>query len=66
MKIDVLKLDDLQREKGYNNKQLTKEAGLSCNAVSVIRNSQKAHHITIMRIARVLGVDPEELIIREK
>lgn len=56
-KIDALKLDDLQREKGLTGIQLAQKAGLGQQGFSRIKTHQACRLISAQRIARALGVD---------
>lgn len=66
MKIDILKLDDLQRKYGYSNNKLSELSGISANTIAKARNGHSVYLVTIKRIARVFDIEPEALITREK
>ena len=47
----------------WTQKQLAREAGISQKALSKIENDEvKPRFSTIIRLAKVLGVDPSELV----
>lgn len=65
MKIDVLKLDALQRTSGMNCLKLAKKTGLSHATISAIRTRGSAQPMTIRRLAEALGVDLADLTANE-
>ena len=60
------KLNDLMRQRGLRGRQVSREVGVSDNAVSRWRNGQTyPRSIELLHLARVLGVTMEELIGEE-
>lgn len=62
MKIDVLKLDALQRASGLNCLKLAAKTGISHATISAIRTRGSAQPMTIRRLAAGLGVDLADLV----
>lgn len=63
MKIDNKKLDLLMAEKCLTSEKLSKITGVSQVTIARMKNgSQKPRPITIGKIAKALGIKPEELI----
>lgn len=63
MKIDNKKLDLLMAEKCLTLEKLSKITGVSQVTIARMKNgSQKPRPITIGKIAKALGIKPEELI----
>lgn len=61
--LDVLALDDLQKQKQISCEQLAKKAGVSYATVCDLRKgNRKPRRITVLRIARALGVTEAELM----
>lgn len=63
--VDVLALDDLQRDKGMNNVKLSHATGLDAATIVSVRNGNPCRALTLMRIARALGVPVEDLMKKE-
>jgi DNA-binding Xre family transcriptional regulator len=63
VKIDNKKLDLLMAEKCLTSEKLSKITGVSQVTIARMKNgSQKPRPITIGKIAKALGIKPEELI----
>lgn len=63
MKLDHNKLDILRARNCLTMSQLAKAAGVS--TASIVR-SKNPSVITVGRVARALGVDVEEIIVKEE
>lgn len=66
MKVDVLALDRIQRQKRMSCKALAEMTGFPAQTVSMIRNRGTATKMTIRRLAEALGVDPDDLTQKER
>ncbi|MEE0741038.1 MAG: helix-turn-helix transcriptional regulator [Emergencia sp.] len=64
MKLDHAKLDIMRARKLLTTSQLAKIANVS-TATIVRKNKNDVNVITIGKIAKALGVDPEEIIVKE-
>jgi transcriptional regulator with XRE-family HTH domain len=66
MEVDVQKLKTLREDQVFSQRELAREAGLAQGTVWRLENGfEQAHPQTIRKIARVLGVEPRELVKRE-
>jgi transcriptional regulator with XRE-family HTH domain len=66
MEMDVTKLKTLREEKVLSQRDLARMAGLTQMTVWRIENGYRdARPGTIRKLARVLGVEPKELVKRE-
>ncbi len=67
MEVDGVKLQRLREERVLSQRELARMAGLSHQTVWRFENGwTNAHPQTIRKIAEVLGVEPKELVKREK
>ena len=64
MKLDKFKLDLYRAKRGISIKDLAKKAGVSVNVLCKPQGAS-IPALALGRIAKALGVDPEELIIEE-
>ena len=63
MRANGNKIRDIRDEKLLTSQQLADLAGLSRDVIYRLENNKSgAHQTSIKRIARVLGVDPRELV----
>ena len=66
MEVDVTKMKALREEKVLSQRELASMAGLTQMTVWRIENGYRdARPQTIRKLARVLGVEPKELVKRE-
>jgi transcriptional regulator with XRE-family HTH domain len=66
MEVDVPKLKELREEAVLSQRELARMANLSYGTVWRIENGfSEVHPATIRKLARVLGVEPKELVKRE-
>lgn len=63
MKLDKNKIDLLRAKNLWTTQQLAKEAGVSCTALC---GRYDTGAVTAGKIARALGVDVEEIIVKEE
>ena len=61
MKISRKKIEVLQAQHGYNHGQLAQAAGISRQSLSTIMGRGTCRPDNAGKIARALGVDPEEI-----
>ena len=65
-KINAKKLLDLMLERGQGIKEVAEAAGISASVLSsAIRHGRQCYFATISRLAKVLGVEPRELILED-
>lgn len=65
--INVNEIKWLMIEKGFSLNKLSKESKLSKSTLSrLINNKCKSRPITINKIAKVLGVSPRKLYLKDK
>lgn len=64
MKLDKFKLDLYRAKRGVTIRDLAKKAGVSANVLCKPHGGD-IHALTLGRIAKALGVEPEALIIEE-
>lgn len=63
MEVDTAKLKQLREENVLSQRELARRAGLTQMTVWRLENGfTEAHPQTIRKIARVLGVEPRELV----
>lgn len=65
MKVNVLKIRKLQKEKGLKAYELARMAGILPGSLSNLNKSGNCYPITAMALADALGVDLNELIVEE-
>jgi transcriptional regulator with XRE-family HTH domain len=66
MEVDVTKMKALREEKVLSQRELASMAGLTQMTVWRIENGYRdARPQTIRKLARVLGVEPKELVKKE-
>ena len=66
MEIDVQKLKDLREDRVFSQRELARMANLAYGTVWRIENGfPEVRTNTIRKLARVLGVEPRELVKRE-
>ena len=67
VEVDVTKMKKLREEKVLSQRELASMAGLTQMTVWRIENGYRdARPGTIRKLARVLGVEPKELVKREE
>ena len=67
MEVDVAKVKHLREEKVLSQRELSRMAGLTHATVWRLENGfREARPSTIRKLADVLGVDPKELLKRER
>jgi transcriptional regulator with XRE-family HTH domain len=67
VEVDVTKMKALREEKVLSQRELASMAGLTQMTVWRIENGYRdARPQTIRKLARVLGVEPKELVKREE
>jgi HTH-type transcriptional regulator, competence development regulator len=67
VEVDVTKMKTLREEKVFSQRELASMAGLTQMTVWRIENGYRdARPQTIRKLARVLGVEPKELVKREE
>jgi transcriptional regulator with XRE-family HTH domain len=67
VEVDVTKMKTLREEKVLSQRELASMAGLTQMTVWRIENGYRdARPQTIRKLARVLGVEPKELVKREE
>jgi transcriptional regulator with XRE-family HTH domain len=67
MEVDVTKMKELREEKVLSQRELARMAGLTQMTVWRLENGYRdARPGTIRKLARVLGVEPKELVKREE
>ncbi len=66
MKLNKIKLDLLQAEKGLTGAELARKAGMSRQTFSTIRQRGTCTPITAGKIAHALGVPVESLLVDRK
>lgn len=64
--INLLKVDDLMRFMKMTNLELSEKTGISPASISKIRNGANCRKISVLRIARALGVDVTEIQKKEE
>jgi lambda repressor-like predicted transcriptional regulator len=64
-KLDVDKILQLAFRKGWSETQLLKKAGLSLLVIYRAKNGGRTYPNTVYVLAVTLGVEPEEIIIKE-
>jgi transcriptional regulator with XRE-family HTH domain len=64
VEVNVAKLRELRRRRALSLRELEEESGVSYATVWRLESgrARQAHPRTIRRLARALGVDPEELV----
>lgn len=62
MKIDVLKLHRLQREKAMTNRDISRITGISETSISILRKTGNVRPVTALLIADAMKVDVNELL----
>ena len=63
-KVDMVKLRELRQRRVLTLHELEKKSGVSYNTIWRLENrGTGAHPRTIRKLAKALGVDPEELVI---
>lgn len=65
MKVDVIKMATIQGQKKITVKKLSELSGISRQQISNIRSGAATRELTVLRIAKALGVDLEEIIQKE-
>jgi transcriptional regulator with XRE-family HTH domain len=67
MEVDGMKLKRLREEQVLSQRELARMAGLTHQTVWRFENgSANAHPATIRKIAGVLGVEPKELVKKDR
>jgi transcriptional regulator with XRE-family HTH domain len=67
MEVDVQKLKALREEKVLSQRELASMANLAQGTVwRIEKGFSEVHPQTIRKLARVLGVEPKELVEREE
>ena len=67
MEVDTKKLKELRRRRGLSMRELEELSGGSHNTIWRIESGrQGAHPKTIRKLAKALGVEPEELLKKEE
>lgn len=65
MRADGRKIEILMARAGTTTKALAMEAEVSAGTIRSVKSGNSARFVTIGRIARTLGVDVTDIIIRE-
>jgi transcriptional regulator with XRE-family HTH domain len=67
MEVDTEKLKELRRRSVLSMRELEELSGVSYNTIWRIESGrQGAHPRTIRKLAKALGVEPEELLTKEE
>lgn len=66
MQLNRSKIDVLMARKQMTNDDLAEEYGASRSRIQIILNSANVTPRTVGRLAEALGVDPEDIIAKEK
>ena len=66
IRINQLRFDDIQREKGISNKELAERSATNPKTISNIRQKGICRYMTALRIARALGVDVKEIQVKDE
>lgn len=66
MKVDSLKILELQTARGMKGYQLAEAAGINPGSLSAIKTRETTTPMMARRIARALGVDLEAILKKEE
>lgn len=65
MRLNANKIKMLLAERGLAQYELAEQSGISRQTVSAILQKESCHPDTLLKVARALEVDPQELIGKE-
>jgi transcriptional regulator with XRE-family HTH domain len=67
MEIDAQRLRELRQQRVLSMRELEERSGVSYHTIWRLENGKSgAHPRTLRRLAEALGVDSQELVMREK
>lgn len=66
MKLSIQKLELLQAQQGLTSTALAEKSGIARQNISIIKGRGTCNPLTLAKLAAGLGVDPSELIAKEK
>lgn len=64
--MDVFKVKTMMAKQGLTTQELSKRAGVAYNVVYLaLKGRKKTSFVSIGKIAAALGVEPEEIMVKE-